>query len=141
MLIEEVGKNQSLLQRVRDPREKGRIWDNIIANLQDSTNASLSLKDRTKQSVQQKWDNLLQKYRNIKDTITTTGEEAIQNDWEFFDDMDEHMKKDPSITAPVTSDSINRVKRKQPKTKNKDDDDDDEVIVVGGFFNNNYYIK
>jgi hypothetical protein len=40
MLIEEVGKNQSSLQRVRDPREKGRIWDTIIANLQESTNAS-----------------------------------------------------------------------------------------------------
>jgi hypothetical protein len=43
--------------------------------------------------------------------------------------MDEYLKKDPSIIAPVTSDSINGVKHKLQKTKNNDNNDD-EVIEV-----------
>jgi len=84
----------------------------------------LALKERTKASIQQKWDALFQKYRDIKDKIESTGEEAIQNDWEFFNDMDNYLRKDPSITAPVTSDSIYGVKRKAQK--NADDDQDEE---------------
>ncbi|KAF0420942.1 trihelix transcription factor gt-3a-like: PROVISIONAL [Gigaspora margarita] len=77
MLIEEVGKQQNALQRAKDPREKGQIWDKIIANMQSSEIASIVLKERTKTSIQQKWDSLLQKYRDIKDKISSTGEEAI----------------------------------------------------------------
>ena len=29
----------------------------------------------------------------------STGEETIQNDWEFFSDMDKYLKEDPSIAA------------------------------------------
>ena len=54
MLVEEVGKQRQALQHVRDPREKGRIWDKIIANIQESDFASLTLKERTKASVQRK---------------------------------------------------------------------------------------
>ncbi|CAI2201085.1 12203_t:CDS:2, partial [Funneliformis geosporum] len=64
-----------------NPREKGQIWDRIISIIQNSDLASSALKNRTKASIQQKWDSLLQKYRDIKDRITSTGEEAVQNDW------------------------------------------------------------
>ncbi|CAG8553225.1 2486_t:CDS:2 [Gigaspora rosea] len=124
MLIDEVGSHQEMLKNVRDPREKGRIWDMITSNIQTSDTASLVLKERTKASIQQKWDALLQKYRDIKDRIASTGEEAIQNDWEFFDDMDIYLKRDPSVTAPITSDSICGIKRKvQESTEDQDDDD------------------
>ena len=121
MLIEQAGKQQQALQRVRDPREKGRIWDKIIFNIQTSDMASPALKERTKQSIQQKWDSLLQKYRDIKDKIARTGEEAAQIDWEFFNDMDEYLKGDPSVTAPVTCDSIYGIKRKTKTTDNQDE--------------------
>ncbi|CAG8607380.1 6759_t:CDS:2 [Scutellospora calospora] len=123
MLIEEVGKQQQALQRVKDPREKGRIWDKIITNIQTSEIASLVLKERTKASIQQKWDSLLQKYRDIKDRIASTGEEPVQNNWEFFNDIDEYLRKDPSVTAPITSDSLYGVKR-----KSVEDQDDDEIL-------------
>ncbi|CAG8519488.1 1593_t:CDS:2 [Scutellospora calospora] len=112
-LIKEVEKNQQALQQVRDLRQKGQIWDKIIANLQESTVASVALKGRTKMSIQQKWESLHQKYRSIKNTIKNTGEGAIQTKWEFFNDMEEILKNDPSIIAPVTSNSINRIKHKQ----------------------------
>jgi hypothetical protein len=130
MLIEEVGSKQQALQRVRDPREKGRIWDKIISNLQNSTIASSTLKERSKTSIQQKWEALHQKYRNIKDIITSTGEEATQNDWEFYQDMDEILKNDPSITAPVTSDSINGIKRKGQNNTDDERNEDNEVIFI-----------
>jgi hypothetical protein len=79
MLIEEVGKQWQALQKVKDAREKGRIQDRIIINIQTSDAASSALKERTKASIQQKWDALLQKYRDIKDKIESTGEEAIGN--------------------------------------------------------------
>ncbi|KAF0475486.1 trihelix transcription factor gt-3a-like: PROVISIONAL [Gigaspora margarita] len=77
MLIEEVGKQQNALQWAKDPREKGQIWDKIIANVHSSEIASIVLKECTKTSIQQKWDSLLQKYRDIKDKISSTSEEAI----------------------------------------------------------------
>ncbi|EXX76313.1 hypothetical protein RirG_034270 [Rhizophagus irregularis DAOM 197198w] len=45
--------------------------------------------------------------------IESTGGEAIQNDWEFFKDMDSFLRKDLSIVAPITSDSIYGIKRKE----------------------------
>ncbi|CAG8778972.1 14380_t:CDS:2, partial [Acaulospora morrowiae] len=107
-----ISSTQQALQQARDPREKGRIWNKVIANVQSSKIASLVLKERTKASIQQKWDSLLQKYRDIKDKIASTSEEAIQNNWEFFDYMDEYLKKDSSITASITSDSIYGIKRR-----------------------------
>ena len=62
--------------------------------------------------VQQKRDSLLQKYHDIKDKIARTGEGAVQNNWEFFNDMDEYLKEDSSVTAPVTCDSIHGIKHK-----------------------------
>ncbi|CAB4432622.1 unnamed protein product [Rhizophagus irregularis] len=41
ILIKEVGERQQALQKVKDPREKGRIWDNIVSNIQSSNVASL----------------------------------------------------------------------------------------------------
>ncbi|CAI2197274.1 18726_t:CDS:2 [Funneliformis geosporum] len=116
MLIEQVGKHQHSLQQVKDPREKGRIWNRIISIIQNSDLASSALKNHTKASIQQKGDSLLQKYRDIKDRIISTGEEAVQNDWEFFNDMDKYLSKDPSITASVTSDSISGIKHKEKDT-------------------------
>lgn len=118
ILIEQAGKQQQALQQARDPREKGRIWDKIIFIIQNTDKTSLALKGCTKASVQQKWDSLLQRYRDIKDKIARTGEEAVQNDWEFFNDMDEYLKEDPSVTAPVTCDSIHGIKHKA----NQDDE-------------------
>ncbi|CAB4441763.1 unnamed protein product [Rhizophagus irregularis] len=63
ILIKEVGKHQQALQKVKDPREKGRIWDNIVSNIQSSNVASPVLKERSKASIQQKWDTVFQKYR------------------------------------------------------------------------------
>jgi hypothetical protein len=117
ILIEQVGKWLQMLQ-AKDPREKGRVWDKIVSNLQNSDMASSALKERTKASIQQKWDSLLQKYRDIKDRIASTGEEAIQNDWEFFSDMDKYLRKDPSVAAPVTSDSIYGIKHKEDTIEN-----------------------
>ncbi|EXX61129.1 uncharacterized protein OCT59_012444 [Rhizophagus irregularis] len=51
MLIEEVRMQWQALQQVKDPREKGRIWDKIITNIQKSDMASPALKERTKTSV------------------------------------------------------------------------------------------
>ncbi|CAB4478632.1 unnamed protein product [Rhizophagus irregularis] len=63
ILIKEVGEHQQALQKVKDPREKGRIWDNIVSNIQSSNVASPVLKERSKASIQQKWDTVFQKYR------------------------------------------------------------------------------
>ncbi|UZO01422.1 uncharacterized protein OCT59_012523 [Rhizophagus irregularis] len=63
ILIKEVKEHQQALQKVKDPREKGRIWDNIVSNIQSSNVASLVLKERSKASIQQKWDTVFQKYR------------------------------------------------------------------------------
>ncbi|CAG8622880.1 15157_t:CDS:2 [Funneliformis mosseae] len=93
-------------------KKTGRIWNRIITNIQRLDLASPALKERTKTSIQQKWDALLQKFRDIKDKIESTCEEAIQNDWEFFNDMDNFLRKDPSIVALITSDSLYRIKRK-----------------------------
>ncbi|CAG8785404.1 16062_t:CDS:2 [Cetraspora pellucida] len=99
MLIDEVGNNQQALQHVRDPHEKGHIWDKI--------------------------NSFHQKYCNIKDIIKNTGEEAIQNDWEFFKDMDKYLKNDPSIEAPITSDSINGIKHKEKNNTDNYEDEDE----------------
>jgi len=88
VLIKEVGEHQQALQKVRDPREKGRIWDRIIFTIQNSDKTSLALKGRTKSSV----DSVLQKYRDIKNTIACTGEELIQEDWEFYNNIDEYLR-------------------------------------------------
>ncbi|CAB4435283.1 unnamed protein product [Rhizophagus irregularis] len=125
MLIEEVRMQWQALQQVKDPREKGQIWDKIITNIQKSDMASPSLKERTKTSVQQKWDALLQKFRDIKDKIESTGGEATQNDWEFFKDMDSFLRKDPSIVAPITSDSIYGIKRKEQKNAEEQVEEND----------------
>ncbi|CAG8584230.1 20242_t:CDS:2, partial [Cetraspora pellucida] len=90
ILIEEVEKNQKALQQVRDLRHKGRIWDKIVSNIQGYTTASTALKER---------------------------EEAVQTEWEFFNNMEEFLKNDPSISVPVTSDSISGIKRKQNDQK------------------------
>ncbi|CAB4495973.1 unnamed protein product [Rhizophagus irregularis] len=62
ILIKEVGEHQQALQKVKDPRKKGRIWDNIVSNIQSSNVASPVLKERSKASIQQKWDTVFQKY-------------------------------------------------------------------------------
>jgi len=95
---------------------------------------SLALKERTKTSIQQKWDALLQKFRDIKDKIESTGEEAIQNDWEFFKDMDNFLRKDPSIVAPITSDSIYGIKRKEQKNAEDQDEEVSDVLIFIFFF-------
>ncbi|CAB4426923.1 unnamed protein product [Rhizophagus irregularis] len=128
MLIEEVRMQWQALQQVKDPREKGRIWDKIITNIQKSDMASPALKERTKTSVQQKWDALLQKFHDIKDKIESTGGEAIQNDWEFFKDMDSFLRKDPSIVAPITSDSIYGIKRKEQKNAEEQVEENDSRV-------------
>ncbi|CAG8462753.1 3587_t:CDS:2 [Gigaspora rosea] len=46
--------------------------------------ASSVLKERSKALIQQKWDALYQKYRDVKNSITHTGEEPLQNEWDFF---------------------------------------------------------
>ncbi|GBC00028.1 hypothetical protein RclHR1_03710012 [Rhizophagus clarus] len=80
ILIEDVAKQRHALQKVKDARERERIWDRIVANIQTSNIVSLALKERAKASIQQKWDELLQKYRDVKDIIERTGEDAVQND-------------------------------------------------------------
>ena len=134
MLIEEVEMQWQALQQVKDPREKDRIWDRIITNIQKSDLVSLALKERTKTSIQQKWDALLQKFRDIKDKIESTGEEAIQNDWEFFKDMDNFLRKDPSIVAPITSDSIYGIKRKEQKNAEDQDEEVSDVLIFIFFY-------
>ena len=123
MLIKEVGQCQQALQKVKDPREKGKIWDKIVSNIQTSSIASPTLKEHSKTSIQQKWNAIFQKYCDIKDTISCTGKEAIQNDWEFYDDIDEYMKSDPSVHAPITSDSIRGVKHKMQDDLSDDKND------------------
>ncbi|RGB22337.1 hypothetical protein C1646_776256 [Rhizophagus diaphanus] len=54
--IKEVGEHQQALQKVKDPREKGQIWNNIVSNIQFSNIASPVLKEHSKTSIQQKWD-------------------------------------------------------------------------------------
>lgn len=125
------------MQKVKDPREKGRIWDKIVSNIQTSNVASPVLKERSKASIQQKWDAVFQKYRDIKDTIACTGEEPIQDDWEFYNDIDEYLRNDPSVQAPIISDSIRGIKHKMQddSTNDKNDDHNDDeqpeqVIIV-----------
>ncbi|CAG8799572.1 26057_t:CDS:1, partial [Gigaspora rosea] len=48
MLIHEVGKHQGMLQHVKDPREKGRIWNVIVSNVQTCDVAGPVLRERTK---------------------------------------------------------------------------------------------
>ena len=47
-----------MLQKVKDPREKGRNWDTIVSNIQLSSVAGPVLKEWSKTSIQQKWDAL-----------------------------------------------------------------------------------
>ncbi|RIB17467.1 hypothetical protein C2G38_2187210 [Gigaspora rosea] len=115
VLIEEVGKHQQMLQKVKDPREKGRIWDTIVSNIQSSSVAGPVLKERSKTSIQQKWDALFQKYRDIKDTVASTGEEPLQNDWEFFYDIDEYLRSDPSVEYLLQAE-VSNVKHKNVKS-------------------------
>ena len=117
---------------MRDPREKGRIWDKIISIIQNSDMASSTLKQRTKTSIKQKWDSLLQKYRDVKDKIARTGEEPIE--WEFFNDMDEYLKEDPSVTAPVTCNSIYGIKCKAQKTENQQDNEVNLFCLIGKIY-------
>ncbi|GBC15537.2 hypothetical protein GLOIN_2v1088818 [Rhizophagus irregularis DAOM 181602=DAOM 197198] len=72
--------------------------------IEESDMASPSLKERTKTSVQQKWDALLQKFRDIKDKTEST---------------------DPSIVAPITSDSIYGIKRKEQKNAEEQIEEND----------------
>ncbi|CAG8523791.1 258_t:CDS:2 [Cetraspora pellucida] len=51
MLINKVGRYQKKLKNVRDPKEKGRIWNMITSNIQTSDAASSVLKERTKTSI------------------------------------------------------------------------------------------
>ena len=67
----------------KDKRSK-RKGQNLGSKILNSSVASPTLKERSKASIQQKWDAIFQKYRDIKDTISCTGKEAIQNDWEFY---------------------------------------------------------
>jgi hypothetical protein len=70
---------------------------------------------RTKESFQQKWITLVGLYKDARDS-NTTGTEP--NDWEFYDEMDDILKCDPTVEPPVIRDSMSGVKRKM--------DDDDE---------------
>ena len=81
------------------------------------------MKECSKASIQQKWDAIFQKYQDIKNTILCTGEEAIQNNWEIYNDIDEYMKSDPNIHAPVISDSIRGVKHKMQDDLSDDKND------------------
>ena len=57
---------------------------------------------------------------------------AIQNDWEFYNDIDEYMKSDPSVNAPITSDSIRGVKHKMQDDirDDKNDYNEDEEVKL-----------
>ncbi|RGB22174.1 hypothetical protein C1646_776510 [Rhizophagus diaphanus] len=107
------------LQQVKDLKEKGQIWNKIITNIQKSDMASPVLKERIKTSIQQKWDAFFQKFCNIKDKIESTGGKAIQNNWEFFKDIDSFLRKDSSIVVLITNDSIYGIKRKNDTRQQK----------------------
>ncbi|RIB24028.1 hypothetical protein C2G38_2242256 [Gigaspora rosea] len=92
-----------------------------------SDTASLVLKEHTKVSIQQKWNTLLQKYHDIKDKIASTKEVVIQNNCEFFDNMNIYLRRNPSVTVPITSDSICGIKRKVQESTEDQDDDDNET--------------
>ncbi|CAG8758049.1 24798_t:CDS:2, partial [Gigaspora rosea] len=108
MLINEVGSHQEMLKNTSDT-------------------ASLVLKEHTKVSIQQKWNTLLQKYHDIKDKIASTKEVVIQNNCEFFDNMNIYLRRNPSVTVPITSDSICGIKRKVQESTEDQDDDDNET--------------
>ncbi|CAG8596158.1 2467_t:CDS:2, partial [Scutellospora calospora] len=112
VIISDVGKHQQMLQKVKDPREKGRIWDTIVSNIQSSSIAGPVLKERSKTLIQQKWDALFQKYRDIKDTVA-----------KFFYDIDEYLRSDPSVEVSITSDSIRGVKRKAQESEELNEDE------------------
>ncbi|CAG8828871.1 634_t:CDS:1, partial [Gigaspora rosea] len=38
LLIEEVGRQYKVLQKAKDPRKRGRVWNNIISNIQSLLN-------------------------------------------------------------------------------------------------------
>ncbi|KAF0534286.1 trihelix transcription factor gt-3a-like: PROVISIONAL [Gigaspora margarita] len=103
-LINEVGKQYKSLQRAKDPREKGHIWNNIISSIQASAPNS-TLKDHSK-------------------FLFSKSEETIQNEWELFNDVDIYLKDDPSITAPITSDSICSIKHHKPDKDNTNNDNE-----------------
>ncbi|XP_074490128.1 uncharacterized protein LOC141766847 [Sebastes fasciatus] len=58
--------------------------------------------------VKRKWENLKQKYKELKAPktgISTEGGEATAASWKWYSLMDEAMGRRPSITPPVTIDS------------------------------------
>lgn len=61
--------------------------------------------------------------------IESTGGEAIQNDWEFFKDMDSFLRKDLSIVAPITSDSIYGIKRKEQENAEEQVKEVNDVLI------------
>ncbi|RIB02254.1 hypothetical protein C2G38_2228352 [Gigaspora rosea] len=99
VLIEEVGKHQQMLQKVKEPREK----EEFGIQLSQIYNHP--------------------KYRDIKDTVASTGEEPLQNNWEFFYDIDEYLRSDPSVEASITSNSIRGVKRKAQECEELNEDE------------------
>ncbi|RIA92692.1 hypothetical protein C1645_820365 [Glomus cerebriforme] len=57
---------------------------------------------------------------------TSLTKEVIQNDWEFYNDIDEYMKSDPSVHEPITSDCIRGVKHKIQDNLSDDKNDHNE---------------
>ncbi|CAG8673950.1 2507_t:CDS:2, partial [Cetraspora pellucida] len=67
------------------------------------------------------------KFEGSYKSINSTEMEQLFS--KFFADMDEHLKKDPSIMAPVTSDSINGLKHKLQKDDEKGNIKEFHILV------------
>jgi hypothetical protein len=75
------------------------------------------MKIRSKSSIQQKWDHLIMAY---KDTVDENKTGSAPHTFEFFNEMADTLKDDPSVEPPIIHDSISGIKRKVPRAFGND---------------------
>ncbi|CAG8485233.1 7334_t:CDS:2 [Scutellospora calospora] len=120
---------QQYLQLFINPLAFPLALNNPNSNTMNNKTLFLALNKPNDMNNKQENSSASQTILELTFSSSEVGKKQSSLQREFFDDMDEHLKKDSSITAPITSDSINRVKCKLQKTKNNNDDDEFHILI------------
>jgi Myb/SANT-like DNA-binding domain len=103
LLIKVINKHWDALKTTKGSRERGRTWDAIVNELENSKFGE-RMKERSKGSIQQKWDALVSDYKDAVDAENQTGAAPIE--FEYYDEMANIMRGDHAVSPPVIHDSI-----------------------------------